>query len=58
VSRPPHTLSDARLVGVGHVPMPCEVSLVHNGVRFLDELLECRRHVLQVWRQPLEEGVV
>ena len=53
-----HTISDAGLIGGGHVPMPGDVSLAHNGVRLLDELPECRRQVLQVWRQPLEEGVL
>jgi magnesium chelatase family protein len=40
------------------VPLPGEVSLAHNGVRFLEARPEVRRHVLEVWRQPLEEGVL
>jgi magnesium chelatase family protein len=57
--RAPHqTLSDAGLIGGGQVPLPGEVSLAHHGMLFLDERPECRRHVLEVLRQPLEKGVV
>jgi hypothetical protein len=53
---PHHTISDAELISGGHGPLPGEVSLAHHGMLFLDAWPECRRHVLELLRQPLWES--
>jgi magnesium chelatase family protein len=55
---PHHPISEVGLIGGGQLPLPGEVSLAHHGLLCFDERPACTRHVLEVLRQPLKEGVI
>lgn len=55
---PHHTSSALSLIGGGQPPKEGEISRAHDGILFLDELLEFPRLVQEALREPMEAGVI
>ena len=55
---PHHTITKSALIGGGRELTLGEITLAHNGVLFLDEILEYKREILELLRKPMEEGYI